>query len=143
MRVYLDNCAFNRPFDDQNQIRIKIETEAKLYIQQEIDLGRIELVWSYINESENLQNPYPENRSYIFLWKKIAAVKIYETKNILTNADNLVKLGLKAGDALHLASAIEGNADYFVTTDDGILRKIKNYLAVEIVNPTELISKIT
>lgn len=139
----MDNCAFNRPFDDQNQIRIKIETEAKLYIQQEIDLGRIELVWSYINESENLQNPYPENRSYIFLWKKIAAVKIYETKNILTNADNLVKLGLKAGDALHLASAIEGNADYFVTTDDGILRKIKNYLAVEIVNPTELISKIT
>lgn len=30
MRVYLDNCMFNRPFDDQGHIRIRLETEAKL-----------------------------------------------------------------------------------------------------------------
>ncbi|GAK55959.1 hypothetical protein U27_02920 [Candidatus Vecturithrix granuli] len=36
MRIYLDNCCFNRPFDDQNQIKIKLETEAKLYIQEKI-----------------------------------------------------------------------------------------------------------
>ncbi len=36
MLIYLDNCCFNRPFDDQKQIRIRIETEAKLYIQGEI-----------------------------------------------------------------------------------------------------------
>jgi hypothetical protein len=34
LRLYLDNCAFNRPFDDQNQLKIKLETEAKLFIQQ-------------------------------------------------------------------------------------------------------------
>lgn len=31
MRVYLDNCSFNRPFDDQTQIKISLETEAKLF----------------------------------------------------------------------------------------------------------------
>ena len=53
MRIYLDNCTFNRPFDDQNQLRIKLETEAKLYIQQGILNGLFELVWSYILEYEN------------------------------------------------------------------------------------------
>ena len=36
MRIYLDNCTFNRPFDDQGQIRIRLESEAKLYIQEKI-----------------------------------------------------------------------------------------------------------
>jgi len=48
MRVYLDNCCFNRPFDDKSQIRVKLEAEAKLYIQEEIRLGKLELIWSYI-----------------------------------------------------------------------------------------------
>jgi len=43
MRIYLDNCCFNRPFDDQKQIRIRLETEAKLEIQRRILLGEIEL----------------------------------------------------------------------------------------------------
>lgn len=27
MRVYLDNCCYNRPYDDQSQMRIHLETE--------------------------------------------------------------------------------------------------------------------
>ena len=48
MKVYLDNCSFNRPFDDQDQIRIRIEAEAKLFLQKLIDQGKLELAWSYI-----------------------------------------------------------------------------------------------
>ena len=33
MRVYVDNCCYNRPFDDQSQSKVLIETEAKLLIQ--------------------------------------------------------------------------------------------------------------
>ena len=43
MKVYLDNCCYNRPFDDQGGILIRIETEAKLFVQYEIHAGRIEL----------------------------------------------------------------------------------------------------
>jgi hypothetical protein len=32
-KKYLDNCAYNRPFDDQTQVKIALETEAKRYIQ--------------------------------------------------------------------------------------------------------------
>ena len=33
MRVYLDNCCYNRPYDDQTQLRISLESQAKLYVQ--------------------------------------------------------------------------------------------------------------
>ncbi|MEQ8171367.1 MAG: PIN domain protein, partial [Candidatus Eremiobacterota bacterium] len=78
MRIYLDNCCFNRPFDNQIPIRIKLETEAKLYIQEEVINGSIELVWSYILEYENSQNPFEYRRNAINLWKKIATIEIIE-----------------------------------------------------------------
>ena len=36
IRVYLDNCAYNRPYDDQSQFKIELETLAKLKIQRMI-----------------------------------------------------------------------------------------------------------
>jgi len=41
MRFYLDNCCYNRPFDDQMQLRIRLETEAKLEVQSRMRLGII------------------------------------------------------------------------------------------------------
>lgn len=58
MRIYLDNCCFNRPFDDQSQIRIMLEAEAKLKVQDDILEKKFELVWSYILEAENMANPF-------------------------------------------------------------------------------------
>lgn len=58
LKIYLDNCCFNRPFDNQRQVRIHIETEAKLYLQREIENGNLLRVWSYILDYENAANPY-------------------------------------------------------------------------------------
>ncbi len=41
IRIYLDNCCFNRPYDDQDQIKIRLESEAKLEIQARIKKGEI------------------------------------------------------------------------------------------------------
>jgi hypothetical protein len=54
------NCSFNRPFDDQTQMKIRLETEAKLFIQNVILNGEVELVWSYILDFENSANPYEQ-----------------------------------------------------------------------------------
>ena len=48
MRIYLDNCCFNRPYDDQSHIRVSLETQAKLYIQDKIKNQELELVSSYM-----------------------------------------------------------------------------------------------
>ena len=57
-RIYLDNCCFNRPYDNQENIKVQIETESKLYIQRKIKESQYSLVWSYILEYENQSNPY-------------------------------------------------------------------------------------
>ena len=60
MKIYLDNCCFNRPFDKQNQMRIRLEADAKLCIQENIRNGTIELVWSYILDLDNEASPFEE-----------------------------------------------------------------------------------
>jgi hypothetical protein len=52
IKVYLDNCTYNRPFDDQEQIKIFLETEAKKHIQRYIVEKRMDLVY-YYEEQEN------------------------------------------------------------------------------------------
>ena len=51
-RVYLDNCCFNRPYDDLNNINVQLEAEAKFFIQQQVLLGTLELAWSYMMDKE-------------------------------------------------------------------------------------------
>jgi len=58
MRIYFDNCCYNRPFDDQRQLRIRLESEAKLEIQAKILERKYELAWSYIIDFENELNPF-------------------------------------------------------------------------------------
>lgn len=58
MRVYLDMCYYNRPYDDQSQIKVSLETQAKLHIQDQIQKKQLELVASYMLRYECGQNPY-------------------------------------------------------------------------------------
>lgn len=53
MKIYLDNCCFNRPYDDQTQIRISLETQAKLYVQDLVKNKKLDLVTSYVLWYEN------------------------------------------------------------------------------------------
>jgi len=141
MRIYLDNCCYNRPYDDQSSIRIRLETEAKLYIQDKIKLGEIELVWSYMLEQENEDNPFEDKRENIQQWVELAVMDISESENILIQAENFLKIGFKNKDALHIACAIVSGANYFITTDKGILKKGKTISEVQIVNPMDFLNE--
>ena len=43
-RIYLDNCCFNRPYDDQTHLSIRLEAEAKIFVQNQILKGTIEII---------------------------------------------------------------------------------------------------
>ena len=47
-------------------------------------------------------------------------------ENILERAYEIQKIGIKSYDALHIASAEYGKVAIFLTTDDNLLKKIKN-----------------
>jgi hypothetical protein len=140
--IYLDNCCFNRPFDDQHQIRIRIETEAKLFIQEEILEGKIRLAWSYILDYENGANPFLERKETIANWKKRAAVDTDETKVLLEMARQINSRGIKAKDSLHIASSIVMRCNYFITTDLSLIKKLANFEKLKVVSPVDFINCI-
>lgn len=142
MKIYLDNCCFNRPFDDQSQIRIRIETEAKLKIQEEVRSGKIQLIWSYILDYENNRNPYIERKVRINGWKKYAIQDIDENPEVLKTANLLNKLGIQKIDSLHIACAVFSKSDYFLTTDDKILHRGAQIDYININDPIGFIKEV-
>lgn len=135
MRIYLDNCCFNRPYDEQSQAKIKLETEAKQFIQDLVKIKEIELLWSYVLDFENSRNSSDEKRLSIQSWKELAIQNILENEVVLTRMESLEELGFKSLDALHIACAIEGNADIFLTTDNGILTRKNLVKEIRLMNP--------
>ena len=140
MRIYLDNCCFGRPFDDQNFPRIFVETQATLFIQDKIRLGEIELATSHILHYENSQCELEIRREsvadFLKTYSKIHIGMSYG-EQVLPLAEKIVSKGVKFKDAYHVASAIIAGCDYFLSTDDRLLK----YKTDEIIllNPVEFI----
>jgi predicted nucleic acid-binding protein len=136
-RVYLDNCCFNRPYDSQVSMAIKLETEAKLSIQDKIKSGIIELAWSYMLDFENDANSNFMKKNFIGEWINYAVTDIDETDIIIDTAEKLYSKGFKENDALHIACAFAGECDYFITVDKGILNKKEMVENIMIVDPID------
>jgi predicted nucleic acid-binding protein len=139
-RLYLDNCSFNRPYDDQSLLKNYIEAEAKIYIQKEILHNNFELAWSYIMDYEVSFNPFSDRKNQILKWKNIAIADISESEKVIVMANDIMKKNIKPKDSLHLACAIEAECNYFITTDSKILNKsIENII---IINPIDFIRRL-
>ena len=132
MKVYLDNCAYNRPFDDQRNIIVRLETEAKLAIQQMIKDNEITLIWSDVLDYENNDNPFEERREKISEWETLASGKVMISDAIIEKAREYMDVGLRQKDAVHIACAVYGKSDYFITVDKKILNKsIKDIVVID------------
>jgi predicted nucleic acid-binding protein len=118
-------CCFNRPYDDQTQPRIRIETEAKIVIQQKIKNAECELLWSSILDFECVKNPFVEHQLAILNWRNIASDMVMVDDPVLKHATNLITYGIGKYDALHVACSIAGGAEVFVTTDDRLLKRLR------------------
>ncbi len=137
MLIYLDICCFNRPFDDQAQLRVRLESEAKLSLQESLRSGTHRLAWSYMMDFENAANPYEERRRTIDAWQRLAVVDVDASPEIVASAIRLHERGIKKVDALHLACAIAMNCDVFFTTDDGLLKRRGLFTEVAIMSPVD------
>ena len=142
IRVYLDNCAYNRPYDDQSQMKIELETQAKLKIQRLIKEKQIELASSYMSLYECGENPDQEKASLItdFINSNSSVfVSLANKGSIEQTAMEIMKTGIKYKDACHIASAILSEADYLISTD---LRMLKYKTdEVKLINPVDFFIK--
>ena len=139
MRVYLDNCCYNRPFDDQSQPAVRLETEAKLLVQALMRGGAVEYAWSFELRLESSQNPDRQRKRAVSAWATGAAVDIAPTPEIRSRAKEIMGFGIKAADAIHLACAEAAGCDWFFTVDRGILKKVHELGTMRVANPVEFV----
>lgn len=141
MRVCLDTSVLNRPFDDQTQPRIALETQALRTILQLVESGQVELVGSAVLDYENSRNSSQMRQQWVRQCLQLA--KRYQTLDAATTqrASKLEAQGLKAVDALHVACSEAAQCDYFLTCDDRLMRRYSGSLKV--VNPVMFVLDVT
>ena len=140
-RIYLDMCSLKRPFDDQQQLRVREEATAVAAIINRAEAGEIALVRSPAHLVENDANPREDRRVAAALWIDGAAVEVSLDSGVETRAQRLAALAFSPLDALHLALAERAGSRWFVTCDDKILKLAANLgdaLEVRVVSPSAL-----
>ncbi len=145
MKIYLDVCCLNRPFDDQSQDRIRMESEAVLIIIGHLEARDWEWIGSEIIDFEIDQTPDNERRRRAHLIADRSHKKVVLTEEIKLRASYLHKIGFPAIDALHIACAESEKTDIFLTTDDRLLNlvtTVKSDLQVRLKNPLVWIKEV-
>ncbi len=146
MRIYLDVCCLNRPFDDQTQEKIHLETEAVLIILSNISSQRWELVGSDVIDFEISKIPDIERKKKVELLTQKILKKQQITKQLIQRAKMIEQKGIKALDSLHIASAELLQSDYMITTDNEIVKKYQKHTEffkkIKISNPILFLTEV-
>lgn len=123
-------------------MRVRLETEAKLQIQALAKQKLVALIWSYVLDYENSRNPIASRQESIALWRDIASHRVLGDTRVLNLGEEIAaNYGIMGFDALHIACALAAKADFLVTTDDQLLRKLKNAaLEIRVIPPVEALS---
>jgi predicted nucleic acid-binding protein len=146
MRLYMDVSCLNRPFDDQSQLRVRLEAEAVQAIFRQMVGGSWTHVSSEMAEIEIRAMPDERRRARVALLlpEKSAIVRL--TTGVWERAGELVRLGFKAADAVHLAAAEAAKAGVFLTCDDRLGRRARRHrraLRVTVANPLDWLKEVT
>ena len=140
LRIYFDNCCYSRPFDNQKDLKIQDETQAKMFIQSLVKYKAIELVYSSISVEEITEMPFEENSRTIldFIENYAEFCANGDSDEIVIHlAEEIMRTGVKLKDASHTAYAIIAKCDYLVTTDKRLIKYKDD--RIKIINPIEFI----
>ena len=145
MKVYLDVCCFNRPFDDHGQDRVRLESEAVLTILGHAQSRMWALIGSEVIDIEISKIPDDDLRCKVNILSGMKQKFITVNNDVEIRAKELEILGFKSFDALHIACAEKGDADILLTTDDIFLSKAlqsRNILKVRVENPLRWLMEV-
>lgn len=140
MKLYLDTCCLNRPFDDQRQHRVRLESEAVTLILEKIRQREWFWIGSEALVYEIEQTVNAERKERLLLLAREANETFEISEKTLERAETLSALGFGEYDALHLASAENSKVDVFLTTDDQLQKladKNKKRFSFIVTNPVK------
>ena len=146
--LYLDTNIYNRPFDDQNHMRIRLETTVITMLFTLIEKATFSASWSFVLDYENSRNPFPERRAFVQHLSEVCEHIIEPDEKIHELAGELSQShGIRGRDALHLACAEQSKCDFLVTCDDRLVQQGKRLqetgiLKLRVINPIDLLREV-
>lgn len=131
-KLYLDVCSYCRPFDNQNALRIRMETEAIYLIQKHIQQKHYQAVVSPVHFKEIAAISNTAERLMLQTQLKQFETPLNcNTSTLRQRAEYLHQQGFGIADAAHIAYA-EIIADIFISCDDKLLKKCQREDSVTI-----------
>ena len=143
MKLYLDSCCLNRPYDDLSQDKNRMESEAVLIIIDHYLDKNWNIFSSDILIDEAYRNPNIWTREKVLTFLSSFNNHIELNDDIINRAKELSAYGLKSYDALHISSAEYAEMDVFLTTERKLLNAAnKANLSVRVMNPLMWIMEV-
>jgi len=146
MKYYFDNCCFNRPYDDQTQEKIHLESESILAIIKKCNQLNYEILGSPALDLEICQIPDIYKRQKVkFFYERTITGKIIYNQAILKRVKELQEISaIRMLDRFHLAFAENAQIDILLTTDlrfEKACSKIN--LNVKVLNPINYFMEVS
>ncbi|MBI2089949.1 MAG: PIN domain-containing protein [Deltaproteobacteria bacterium] len=153
IRLYLDTNVLCRPFDDQTIRRIRRETEAFERILEKIRDRAATLVASEILvfEIQRIVSASKKAKASGYLPLARGYHLLSEDTYVLAE-EMMSRFRLEPRDALHVASALLGDTEYFLSCDDGITKRFRReslsvrigeqFRSLKVLNPEEFVKKM-
>ena len=144
-RVYLDTCCFNRPFDDQEQLRVRLESRAILIVVESVLRGDCALIGSDAIDAELAAIRDPKRRRRVMKLARAATEHVSIDAGGSRRQQLLEGMGFGVYDSVHIACAEAAGADVLLTTDDALIRRarrLQHQLAVRVANPVSWLEEI-
>ena len=141
LKIYLDNCCYNRPFDVLTQERLRLESEAIVSIVKLAESNQIRILGSKFIEMEmnNNRNELKKMKSqnlYQIIHEDIPLTLEVEARSEkIMNSSNI-----RLFDSLHIAIAESAGVDILLTTDDKLEKLASNLdLKLRAMNPLKFV----
>jgi len=138
MNIYLDTCCLSRPFADQTQERIRLESEAVILVLVHVQNHTWRWIGSDVLHYEVSQIVDHERRYRILALMEYVDETIPISASITERTIELENLGFRTYDAMHIAFAEANNVEVFLTTDDRLLRlamRLASKVFIAVKNP--------
>jgi predicted nucleic acid-binding protein len=151
--VYLDLNIYSRPFDDQTKEKIRRETEAINVLWEEVKKGSLRLISSDVLYLEVKRILSESKKAKVIGYIKLCESHVAQNETVEQIAQSIAEnCGIRSRDALHLASAVFGEANYCLTCDGRVAKKSTNRCVkriakkfgkpyVSVMNPIQFVEK--
>ena len=141
----MDVCCLNRPFDDQTQERVHIESEAVMEILSMVQGKKWTMISSDFIDWEIDRIPEDERRRKVLHLQSLSDARVSKDENLESRQAILEKMGFQPLDAFHIAAAEKAEADVILTTDDSLIKgykRHKNLIKTRIENPLQFLMEV-